>query len=51
MVICVYIQEKTVLHRRDVPFPILIWLNLTNGLKLCALHENLSLISAGILPE
>lgn len=51
VVICVYIPEKPVLHTRDVPFPIPIWLNLTNGLNLCALRGNLSLTLAGILPE
>lgn len=50
-VICVYIQEKPVLHTRNVPFPIPIWLNLTNGLNLCALCGNLSLTLAGILLE
>lgn len=48
---CVYIYKKKVYTLKDALFPIPIWLYLTNGLNLCALHGNLSLTLAGILPE
>lgn len=49
--LCIQKKKKKVYTPKDALFPIPIWLYLTNGLNLCALHGNLSLTLAGILPE